>query len=221
MDQVETSRVAEEYRNDGYRLTSRPEGPLPDFLDGFEPDFLAEKASEKVVVAVVTKDELRRREHHLGYWIGKVNAEPGWRFDLVITNPSPWPDKVAKDAREFEVDEIRARVPEARRALAHGLVEPACLFAWALAEAAMRHLARDLGILPPVLGASEVLGQLYSVGNLGPRELKRLERFLTIRNAVAHGMATPDLDEGKVAEILAMTEKFLASAEARHRLAGV
>jgi hypothetical protein len=189
-------------------------------LAGFEPDAIAQKGDEKVVIKVVSRDELRKREHHLGYWLGKVNSEPGWRFDLIITNPSPWPDTISRNAHDFEIGDVRDRNLEARRILAQGFVEPACLFAWALVEASLRLVARSLEIPLADKSPSFVIKQLYTVGVISAEEFGRLQRSLAIRNSVAHGMKTPDLDEDEIAEVMAMTDKFLSVAEAQHRMAG-
>src|SRR4051812_29582591 len=134
----EITTVAEQYRGDGYTVVIRP-GPddLPGFLAGFAPDMVARKGAENVAVELITKDGLNRKSHFLEYWVGKVNNQPGWRFDLVITDPSPWSDRISKDARELDIDDVRERNLEVRRSLDHGFLEPALLFAWSLAEAAM------------------------------------------------------------------------------------
>ena len=47
------AKVAEQYRNEGYRVTIGPGvGNLPPFADGQNIDLLAFKGDEKVVVAV-------------------------------------------------------------------------------------------------------------------------------------------------------------------------
>ena len=139
--------VEEQYLADGYRVTVHPvKDNLPDFLAGFSPDMLAQKEGENVVVEVVTKDAMSRNIDFLEYWVGKVNSEPGWRFDMVINDPSPWSDKVSRDAIESDIEDIRRRNLEALRTLEQGFLEPACLFAWALIEAALRIVANHLNL---------------------------------------------------------------------------
>lgn len=212
--------VAEQYRLDGYRVAAPPSPEdLPDFLAGFEPTILAQKDGENVVVAVVERTELRREKHFLGYWLAKVNAQPGWRFDLVIIDSSPWTDKVLSDARERELEEIRERSRDVRRVLDQGLLEPACLFAWALLEAALRIMAK--GSLTPLKNQMPdyVIRHLYTEGALSSGELEKLRQLMTIRNSVAHGLKTTKLDEHVIEEMTAMTDHFLSLAEPAERSA--
>lgn len=213
MENTDDASVAEQYRHDGYRVAAPPTADdLPDFLSGFVPSLLAQKNGENVVIAVVDKARLNEEKHFFGYWLAKVNAQPGWRFDLVITDSSPWTEKLVGDAREWEVGEIRQRNQELRKSLEHGLLEPICLFAWALLEAALRVLAK--GSLTPLKSKmpNYVINQLYTEGAISNGELDKLQRLMAIRNSVAHGLKTAKLDEGVIGEMTDMTDHLLSLA---------
>lgn len=211
MEKTDITSVAEQYRRDGYRVAAPPTiEDLPDFLAGFMPSVLAQKDGENVVVAIVDKARLNHERHFLAYWLAKVNAEPGWRFDLVITDSSPWTDKVVGDAREQEIEELRQRNHDIRAALGQGPLEPACLFAWSLLEAALRLVAR--GSLTPLTNnmPTYVINHLYTEGAISSGELEKLQRLMAIRNSVAHGLKTAKLNEGVIDEMTELTEHFLS-----------
>lgn len=214
MENTDIATVAEQYRRDGYRVAAPPATEeLPDFLSGFTPSVLARKDGENVVVAVVDKAQLSQERHFLAYWLAKVNAEPSWRFDLVITDSSPWTEKVVGDAREREIEELRQKNDQLRSAQREGPLEPACLFAWALLEAALRLVAR--GSLTPLKNKmpTYVINHLYTEGAISSGEHEKLQRLMAIRNSVAHGLKTAELDKGVVDEMTDLTEHFLAHVQ--------
>lgn len=220
MKKTDVASVEEQYRRDGYRVAAPPaSSDLPEFLSGFMPDVLAQKDGENVVVTVVDRDQVAQQKHFLGYWVGKVNAQPGWRFDLVITESSPWTDRVAGDASERDIEEIREQNIEVRRTLQQGLLQPASLFAWSLVEAALRILARSNAIALKNNMPVYVSKQLYSVGAISRAEFDKLQRLMTVRNSVAHGLKTSKLDESVIAEMMQTTEDLLSLAEAAERSA--
>jgi len=220
MENIDITSVAEQYRSDGYRVVVPPaSSDLPEFLSGFMPDMLAKKGNENVVVKVVGRDQVNQEKHFLGYWVGKVNTQPGWRFDLVITDSSPWADKVAGDASERDIEEVREQNREVRRTLEQGLLQPASLFAWSLVEAALRILARSNAIALKNNMPAYVTKQLYSVGAISKAEFDKLQRLMTVRNSVAHGLKTSKLDERIIAEMMEMTEHLLSLAETAERSA--
>jgi len=51
--QERVAAIAHRYRQRGYQVMERPDAEqLPDFLQGFKPDLLAENGAESVVVEV-------------------------------------------------------------------------------------------------------------------------------------------------------------------------
>ena len=214
MDKTDITAVADQYRRDGYSVVVGPgHEDLPESLAGLSPDLLARKEGEEVVVEVVSRAALKSREAFLSYWLGKVNNQPGWRFDLVINDDSPWSDKVSRDAHDLDLADIRERNLKARRTLEQGFLEPACLFAWSLAEAALRVVAGKFQVPLKNKMPAYVMKQLYTEGILSDADLDQLRRFLTIRNSVAHGLKTSDLSERRIVEMMDLTEKLLSVAE--------
>jgi hypothetical protein len=101
------SEAAEEYRWEGYEVWIRPhERDLPEFLHGFEIDLLARKPGENVIVGVRTSQQLIG-DYRLVELGGRVNAEPGWRFDLLVRNPQMLPQATPLSGTESDPEEIR------------------------------------------------------------------------------------------------------------------
>src|SRR4051794_38891125 len=92
--------VADQYRQEGYTVAVRPfAADLPDFLASYHPGLIARKNGSNVVVRVAAREELVS-DPKTAFLAAVVNAQPGWRFDLVVHNPKAWPEEVARQAAE-------------------------------------------------------------------------------------------------------------------------
>ena len=76
----------------------------------------------------------------------------------------------------------------------------------------MRRTARDNGISLTSYSPQYLVRTLYSNGLLGRQELDRLSGAITIRNAAAHGMATPKLDVGICYYVVSVAHELLSGA---------
>jgi hypothetical protein len=80
-------RVANEYEDQGYHVTVRPTArERPSFLSAFAPALIAARPDESVVVEIATRDRLIGN-HGLVALASAIEAEPGWRFALIVVAP--------------------------------------------------------------------------------------------------------------------------------------
>jgi hypothetical protein len=202
-------QLADGYRREGYTVTLRPGGSaVPPFLASFAPDLIARKNGDNVVVQVKLKEEIGGNEE-LSHLAGVVNAEPGWRFDLVVLNPKTWPDEVARDAAEPAVAGIEALITEAGQLAAIPMPKAALVAVWAAFEAAMREAARRNGILLERNYPRFVLTTLYSEGLLSHGEYDQLLESLRLRNAVVHGLQTSAIQPGHAQLLVDLAKRLL------------
>src|SRR4051812_22758637 len=97
--------LARQYQRKGYRVVANPDrAARPDFLADFTPGLLALGADESVVVDVQFREDLVGNDTFLAL-VAAIEAAPGWRFDLVITNRDELP-VVNKDTQELSTGEI-------------------------------------------------------------------------------------------------------------------
>jgi hypothetical protein len=73
-----------------------------------------------------------------------VNAQSGWRFDLVVLNKDRESDVVAREAEEPSVEALAQALDRAEQAARAGQTTAALVLAWASLEAAMRRAARTV-----------------------------------------------------------------------------
>jgi hypothetical protein len=194
-------QIAEEYRAKGYDVTLQPgSDQLPPALSDYQPDMLARKDDETVVVEIRSRPTSRRQPRLEGL-AKAVRALPGWRLQLVLAEPDiafplpestlPWSEREA--GRAFD---------EAEQLLKAGHAEAALLIAWAGTEATLRLVAEREGVKAERNEANFLLNRLATEGVLGQREYQVLRGALSLRNAIAHGLKPDTVVRSKVPGLL-------------------
>ncbi|MFM8293842.1 MAG: hypothetical protein ACKN9E_04755, partial [Microcystaceae cyanobacterium] len=82
-------QLAEEYRDKGYEISFHPNPEdLPDFLRNYRPDMVVRRGEEAVIIEVKSRRTLSSSSsQYLQNLAESVEQHPGWRFELVMTNP--------------------------------------------------------------------------------------------------------------------------------------
>jgi hypothetical protein len=179
------TRVAEDYRRRGYDVVVMPEGPtLPTFLAGYQPDIIARRPNESVVVEVKvgTQTSVAERFQEI---VERVNREPGWRFSLVYINPAE-PDQVT-EAEPAPLPDLQERARNADSLLQAGQAEAAFLLFWSALEGSLRRLGRRAQLPLENLPSSALIRELYSTGEISRDHFDTLMHLLPIRNRLVHG----------------------------------
>ena len=212
-EQLERERLlelAKEYRQKGYEvlLSPKPE-ELPDFLRSYRPDMIVSRGEEKVVIEVKSRPSSISSALYLRRLAQAVEEHPGWRVELVMTNPEDalYSAKVEGSLQEHE---IRSQLPVARELTVHH-PESAILYAWSLSEATLRLLAKNEGLDLQRPEPLRLLKQLATEGVISKAEYQSLMNAFGLRNAIAHGFKTTHLTSRTVHELIEVTEQLLNS----------
>src|SRR5438270_11412424 len=81
-------RIAKRCRDEGYDLIVHPRGDqVPHFAAGFELDLIATRGNEGVIVEIKTNRIDLSHEPQVTRLAQIVNAQPGWRLDVVVLEP--------------------------------------------------------------------------------------------------------------------------------------
>jgi REase_AHJR-like len=211
----ELQRVADLYRNQGFQVIVRP-GPedLPPFAQDFKIEILGVRDPERVLVAVKKNRNEAAADPNLPRYAEITNAEPGWRFDLVILEAEDRAYREIGNAREFSAEDVDDAFDKAREVARLGFVPPALIMAWSGFEAAMRLSLCAAGEsinwgTPP----RSMLRELYSNGTLSVEEFRRLETLSRVRNQIAHGfISSPAADGGEVTFLCNLGERLVEEA---------
>ena len=127
--------VASEYEKRGYEVKLRPTvGDMPEFMAGFEPDLIAIREDESVVVEVKARKEFQNEEA-IATIEAALRNRPGWRFELIIDGSE------SEHGRLLGASEIGVSLEEANELQQAGHVVAAWLLLWSATEGILRLLA--------------------------------------------------------------------------------
>jgi hypothetical protein len=199
--------VAKEYRQKGYEVIVHPEkDQLPPFLSNYKPDLIARSEDETVVLEIKSHFSLSRSDYFSSL-AENIKRHPGYRFELVVTNPKNRSSLPTQ--RLLSAEDIFSRISDARALVKKRYYEAALLLSWATAEGALRLLADREDVSLERLNPSFVIKQLTSLGLIPRNDYRTLERGMELRNAVIHGFRPPKLGNKDIETLLNVIERIL------------
>lgn len=183
-------KLKDEFERDGYEVLLTPgKESLPFDLDDYLPDMIALKANAGLIVEVRTVNTTSSIERFQTI-ARTVQQHPGWRFLVVTVDDLNVP---ASSQTMASWAELTTKIGLVRTLMAQGSMEPAILFLWSIYEGAMRKLAIAAAMPIERLPAIKLMNQLYTAGYISVDEFETANRFLEMRNQIAHGLNTvPD-----------------------------
>jgi hypothetical protein len=189
-------------RASGYRVVSGPAATrlAPDWLKKFEPDFVAQRDEEFLVLEVKRRvaAPASRGLGQLAELASEVERHPGWALELL------WLGDGDSEATNGDVEDLIAR---AERVLEVD-VEAALLLLWPAVETSLQLLASRAGIEES--RPRPLLSELYSLGRLSERHFAELDAAQETRNSIAHRVGGSEVNPTVVLR-LAQIARRLAS----------
>ncbi len=200
--------VKRRYTRKGYNVLLEPRSEdLPFFLSGFSPDVIAYNDQESVVVEVKSRADLSASKDMIDL-ANAVNAQKGWRLDLVVVNPRN-PPLLEVDAESLRLPEIVAQLRAAHQLAREEQDGAAIVLAYAAAEATLRLVASQQRVQLDDQQPSSILKQLYSVGILSREDHELLEHGLRMRNIISHGFRLPHAQPELAETLIRVVEALL------------
>ncbi|MEH1897007.1 MAG: hypothetical protein V7K94_17225 [Nostoc sp.] len=202
-------KLAEEYREKGYEVFFHPNiEDLPDFLNNYRPDMIVRRGEENVVIEVKSRSSLKSSSNqYLGNLAKAVEKHPGWRFELVMTNPEDTMYSLKAEG-SLQEHEIESQLQVARQ-LTTQHPESAILYSWSLVEATLRLIAEKEELSLQRFDPLYLVKQLAIEGVISKSEYQLLMNALLLRNPIAHGFKTTELTQNSVYELIELTEQLL------------
>ena len=199
-------KIAEEYRQKGYEILFPPNlEDLPDFLKSYRPDLIVRRGEESVIIEVKSRTSLNSSSTQ--YLAQAVAKNPGWRFELMMTNSEDAVD-IPKAEDSFQESEIELGLQVAKQLVTQHL-ESAMLYSWSLVEATLRIVAQKEELSLQRLEPHYLVKKLTAEGVISKSEYQLLMNSLSLRNPIAHGFKSTQLTENSVYELIAIAAKLL------------
>ena len=204
-------KLAGEYRDQGYEVSFHPTlEDLPDFLKSYRPDMIVRRGDEAVVIEVKSRSSLNASStQYLRNLAQAVEQHPGWRFELVMTNPEEATYSLKAEG-SLQKREIESQLQVAKQLVTQHS-ESAILYSWSLVEATLRLVAEQEGLILQRFDPLYLVKQLTTEGVISRSEYQLLMNALSLRNAIAHGFKTTQLTQHFVYELIEIAEQLLKS----------
>lgn len=217
LERRRTKSVVKEYKANGYVVTVEPRGDeLPEFLHGATPDIVARRGDDNVVIEVKTSTTVSGSSEVMQL-ARLVEDKPGWRFELVITNPRER-RLIQEPEQKLNAPQLRRRLRDAERLVEIGSLEAAALLAWSTAEGVVRSLLQSEGTEIKKHSSGYVIKRAYSDGLMTQRDYDVLHRAITLRNTIIHGYAARSISGSQVSQILEVTKRLMDRTEPQGQL---
>ncbi|MEH2083566.1 MAG: hypothetical protein V7K89_27405 [Nostoc sp.] len=202
-------KLAEEYREKGYEIFFHPNiEDLPDFLKTYRPDMIVRRGEENVVIEVKSRSSFDSSSNqYLGNLAQAVERHPGWRFELVMTNPEDTTYSLKAEG-SLQEHEIESHL-QVTRQLTTQHPELALLYSWSLVEATLRLIAQKEELSLQRFDPRYLIKQLATEGVISKSEYQLLMNALPLRNSIAHGFKTTQITPNSVYELIELTEQLL------------
>jgi hypothetical protein len=202
--------IAADYKARGYEVLVEPgPGELPEFLADFQPDLIARRADESIVVEVKMRMQTAASERYREL-AETIQRHPGWRFSLVVIDPGS--DEVTPPTQSLlDRQAIVERLGQANELLKTGATDAAFLLMWISVEALLRHIATREGLPLERVPSSSLLKELFSLGILSRSELELAQWAFSVRNVLVHGFVPAGLDatSRELADLAQFAQKLL------------
>lgn len=185
--------VAREYRAKGYEVVLQPNpAALPTCLAGFQVDLLASSPTENVLVEVRSQQRLAGATDLIRL-AEAVSSLPGWRLELVVTNPREkfLSENGTEPLTRAEIEERLARVRE----LIHGgRLDAAALLVWSATEGALRRVAREEAVVLEDPAPRPLVKQLFSLGIVSRADYDTIVEAMPLQDRLARGYQSGPID---------------------------
>ncbi len=210
-DELLLSRVAEDYRREGFEVIIEPQpGELPFDLDLYHPDLLVKKSDNEGFIIEVKGSTDRISVDRYREIAETVSEHPGWRF-LLVTGKDSVPDSQENTKQLLSWADIQRRRKQSEQLIAIGELEAAFLSLWAITEALMRRQAEQALIPIERFPTVSLIKHLYTQGELSIEQYDKAMSLVDVRNRLVHGFQTPELAVS-VTELQGLVDELLDAA---------
>ena len=202
------SKIAEKYRQEGYRVFVEPEPEdIPFDLGTYHPHLIAKRNEAEGYIIEVKGSGRQTPIERLRELAERVSQHTGWRL-LLITEE----DALLKDNAQVNLlswEQIFSRRSQSERLISLGEDEGAFLLLWVIIEAVLRRRAEEVSIPIERSPTVSLIKHMYSQGELSIQEYDRAMLLKSLRNRFIHGFQTPEINES-VSELLALVNELIS-----------
>lgn len=202
------SKIAEKYREEGYRVFVEPEPEdIPFDLGTYRPHLMAKRNEAEGYIIEFKGSGRQTPIERLREIAEIVSQHTGWRLLLITEEDALLKDNAKVNLLSWE--QIFSRRSQSERLISLGENEGAFLSLWGIIEALLRRRAEEVSIPIERFPTVSLIKHMYSQGELSIEEYDRAMLLLSVRNRFIHGFQTPEINES-VSELLALVNELIS-----------
>lgn len=194
------ARVAQKYKKEGYKVIIEPRMPnLPFDLGVYRPDILAMKSENDGFIIEIKSKNTHISVDQFREIAETISQHNGWHFLLVTGDDVAINESEQKNENLLlSWEQIIARNEKGRKLLALSETEGAFWTFWGIIEAMMRKRAEQVSIPIERFPTLSLIKHLYSQGELSIDQFDKMIELQKIRNQLAHGFQSQNLDNAGI-----------------------
>lgn len=191
---------------EGYDVIVQPDRlSLPPFLQHLQPDAIASRHDENLVVEVVSRNPAASRK--IERVKEALRSRPNWKLRTIWTSGRDSPASLEKPSLEF----VRSALTELDQLLAADFLRPALLVAWACLEGIGRVLLPDALQKPQT--PRRLVEQLAENGYVDRSEAAQLRQLVDFRNSYIHGVVQTQVGKTELIKFRDILRKLNETAK--------
>lgn len=203
------SKIAEKYRQEGYKVFVEPEPEdIPFNLGIYRPNLIAKKNESEGYIIEFNASGRQTSIDRLREIAEIVSEHTGWRFLLINEDDALQKDNYG-EVKLLTWEQIFRRKAQSERSISLGENESEFLSLWGVMEAILRRRAEEVTIPIERLPTVSLIKHMYSQGELSIEEYDRAMLLLGVRNRLIHGFQAPEVNES-VSELLALVNELIS-----------
>ena len=189
-----------------------PRDVVPDFLGDFRPDAIARGPQGGIIIIEVKLRRTPESERRLAEIARIVSAQKGWEFRAIYRTP---PTEETPSVANPTQQQLQSAFDEIEALTNGGHHTAALLIAWAALESLVRlATANSEAGTPRAFSPLQAIQTLAEEGYLENEAADNLRRMVKLRNAVAHGDLSVDMQGEQVESLLKQLRAIAADIEA-------
>ncbi len=197
-------RLKAAYEQRGFSFVVRPQPEsLPAFLGQYQPDAIAKKDGETVIIEVKSR-ETSSAEQGLAEIRRRIADHKDWKLNVVYATERQEASVVIPVAG---LEALKQQVTEVKNLEATGHVRAAFILSWSLLEAALNRLNGDPA--NHLRSPGQVVQSLAMGGHLSKTAERNLRGLSDLRNRIVHGDLDANASGEDVEQVLAAINETL------------
>jgi hypothetical protein len=195
-------RVTDDLRRDGFKVIVKPQTEeLPDFLRDVRPDAIAEKDEEHVLIEVSAGPSMERAQS-LSQLTELVRNHPEWQLRVIRAEDEC-------DTAEPELSDLRQQLADVEGLYRNGHRAAALLLACSIFEGVTRIFLRERDEPVYEIDSISVIKNLVAIGEVEQQDFDRIRQIFALRNEVAHGNVSAQVDRESLDFIVGLAGQLL------------